>query len=601
MKCLWVEDFDKGTTPELEKFWRELYQLPGDYDLVLKRTLPAALEYLHDLQNDFDCVIIDIHLSCEDGVLGTSYKSYLEKVVSESFINKDRREIEKAGGFFVFLKLLLERGFPRDRMAFLTGNYSEDDGKNEVLQELLEIMENGPMVATAEAYVKTLDTAEREEIQSLMEELANFYHQKEDEIFEKYEEENGENFIAYLKHLAEEKVDKSSANMAQNTYNEYKALFEKAGISPSKPYIKEGQEEKTTLSIKRHTRRLKKWLKRMDSEYYRLRRSMIEICDGLLGLLEGRKDMGIEANSGLYIFNRIQNINHEEAYDIKEIINMLTLLKELLPFKEPSEIQKKKLYTQVLRTLSHYWETKTAFYPSTFSKEEYYKNFYCVMKILRNWMAHSKINEASVTEANVGFFFILAMRTYFDLGYEVDKNNPLLKKIGYYERKLLELHHNKVGIGELINYFKFYPADKGNGIRRSKFEEILKLSFTEITKKEMSSFKKAYEGKDNISYNVYAKMKNIGDKDSQIEATIEDLYKLFWHSIFYSRLEGYHQHAEDLTQLVIRFTFSGDKTWLKEEEILTQLFIHTFYPTFSREIEKLKEKREIRIKDTVIS
>lgn len=47
-------------------------------------------------------------------------------------------------------------------------------------------------------------------------------------------------------------------------------------------------------------------------------------------------------------------------------------------------------------------------------------------------MAHNKIKE-EFNEADIGFFFILAIRTYFDLGNKLDENNDELKKIRYYE------------------------------------------------------------------------------------------------------------------------------------------------------------------------
>lgn len=81
---------------------------------------------------------------------------------------------------------------------------------------------------------------------------------------------------------------------------------------------------------------------------------------------------------------------------------------------------------------------------------------------------------------------------------------------------------------ELIGYFKFDKVkDEDIDESKSKLEQVLKLSFTNITKKEMEAFKNNSLSKDNAGYNVYTKMKNIGDKRSKTDCSINDLYKLF--------------------------------------------------------------------------
>lgn len=594
MKCLWIEDFDKGTTPKLEKFWRELYEFPQDYDLALKKNLTAALDYIDNIESDFDSVIIDINLDSKDEELGVNYKRYLEDVVSDKLLSKEQDDIEKAGGFLIFLKLILERGFPRERMAFLTGNYTEEDAKSEVAEEILEIMKDWDMDAIANEYLETLSPYEKDDFDSLLDELGNLYRDIEDEIFDKFEEERTKNFISYLKELHTIQKNKIKDATIKNTYNEYKKIFTNAGINPSKPYIKQGFDEQPPRAIKRHTRKFKKWIKDMDTNYHCLRRSIIEISEGLLYLLE--------ENENLFIFNTDNNFKNEveEIYGIEEIKSILHLLKGLLPLKEPSKIQKQKLYNQIIRIISHYWEIKNPYYPSRFKKDRYYENIYCVMKLLRNWMAHNKIKE-EFNEADIGFFFILAMRTYFNLANKLEENNEELDKIRYYEIKLLQLQDKKCKIGELIGYFKFNRVqDEERDASKSKLEQILKLSFTNITKKEMEAFKNSSLSKDNAGYNVYTKMKNIGNKRSKTDCSINDLYKLFWHSIFYSWLDSYSKSSEDLTKLIIKFGFADRITRLDESEILTQIFMCTFHKTFSKEIEKLDKQILTQINDKAI-
>lgn len=584
MKCLWIEDFDKGTKPQLEKFWKQLYELPQGYDIVLKKNLTSALNYIDNKENDFDSVIIDINLDSKDEELGVDYKRYLEDVVSDKLLSKELEDIEKAGGFLIFLKLILERGFPRERMAFLTGNYSEEDARSEVIQEILQIMKRWNKNVIADEYLENLSSCEKDNFDSLLDELGNLYRKKEDEILDIFEEEKTEKFILYLKELQSSKSNEKKQSKSDNTYNEYKRIFSNAGINPSKPYIKQGLGQEPSFAIKRHTRRFKKWIKEMDTNYHTLRRSIMETTNNILKLLK--------EDENLFIFNGEKNINdeNEDICDIEEIKSMLYLLKGLLPLKEPSDMQKKKIYRQVIRIISHYWDTKNPFYPNSFSKKYYHKNIHCLMKLLRNWMAHNKIEE-NFSEADVGFFFILAIRTYFNLGNKLDENNKELKKIRYYEIKLLELQDKKIGKGKLISYFKINTGGPNEEDKsKSKIEEILRLSFTNITKKEIKSFGKNSISKEHVGYNVYTKIKNIGGRKSQEKAEINDLYKLFWHSIFYSWLDAYNERSDDLTRLTVKFGFADRITWLNENEILTQIFMNTFYRTFSEEIVEVNKK-----------
>lgn len=113
-RVLWLEDIKK------EEFNQDPFS-EDEYRLV--RTMEEMLDTIdHDEMFNYDLVILDINM--EEGVC-----SGAEKIVSrlkagglyfseEEDINE---LIRSRGGYFIFL-YLLKKGFPSDRIAFLTGN-----------------------------------------------------------------------------------------------------------------------------------------------------------------------------------------------------------------------------------------------------------------------------------------------------------------------------------------------------------------------------------------------------------------------------------------------------------------------------------------------
>lgn len=160
------------------------------------------------------------------------------------------------------------------------------------------------------------------------------------------------------------------------------------------------------------------WVKsRYDNPYSRLRRGIIEGCQHLKNLPEEK----------LRFNNFIQD--QDKQITLEDLHNYLDVLENFLPLREPSD--KTTFYKLFVRTLVHEWESanpwKSKKSVSQESKQELFA-FAWIMKMTRNWSAHSRIFE-NINEQDVAYLFIVNMRAMFFL------NDSLLG----YEKHLLQL------------------------------------------------------------------------------------------------------------------------------------------------------------------
>ena len=120
LNILWVED---NFSPEKQKTWF------NGRNLEVKTNFISALEAIHENLNQYDLVILDIDLE------NSPQDEKITKLAKYFF--KTEAEFLKESGIFLFLKLI-ERGFTRDRIIFLTGNADENISRVDELRKAFE-------------------------------------------------------------------------------------------------------------------------------------------------------------------------------------------------------------------------------------------------------------------------------------------------------------------------------------------------------------------------------------------------------------------------------------------------------------------------------
>lgn len=577
MKCLWVEDFSFNNNVEEEKGLRDKYDLLHE-DVVLKTSLTDALAYIDqiDVMGDdydkIDAVILDISLTIGDKVNDRDYKDYLKGVVSEEYLERDKENVGQVGGFYIFLKLILDKGFPRDRIAILTSNYQVDEA-NIALDNVIRYLKRYSRYDKFQEVEKRImdnksasseNTATNKEI-----EIYNYMKIIKDidsaniGVLEEHLKGDINSLIIYLDKLRSE-INKDKE--VGNAYNQYVDIFESAGIKPPIAFLKDNEE---------HIEKFKKWKKGQNNDYYILRRGIIEICRELKKRLRTEKEEFILFNK--FMHNKTSK-EKREMFSVQYFQEMLSYLQYIFPTKEP--IDKSSIYRQIIRIISHDWESAYAVYPHSFQMEKYQKNLCTIMKLLRNWTAHSKIRD-EFTSADVGFLFIIAMRTFFNIECRFENlNEGDFSKISYYEKTLLQLGSKKISNEELVSIF----TEEENG--RYKLYYILSASFNEITKREYLSYgeNEKWKWSESVSFNVYKKLETIGNNSSKINVKINDLYRMLWHSIFYSKWKEYNGESDNYTSLEVDFHIINLNTSILEgDNIIYELLKSTYMKFIANE------------------
>ncbi len=171
------------------------------------------------------------------------------------------------------------------------------------------------------------------------------------------------------------------------------------------------------------------WVKRCYGDpYSRLRRGIIEGCKYLKNLTEEK----------LRFNNFIQE--QDKQITLEDLHNYLDLLENFLPLRVPPDpATVYKLYKLFVRTLAHEWESATPWKSKNLASLELYA-FTSIMKLTRNWSAHSRVFE-KINEEDVAYLFIVSMRAMFVL------DDNLLR----YEKHLLQLFKFVISEQEVIN------------------------------------------------------------------------------------------------------------------------------------------------------
>ncbi|MCM0650121.1 hypothetical protein NBE98_17270 [Clostridium swellfunianum] len=288
MKYLCVDDDIRD-----KQLYCETYNLEPERVLYAD-TLNKALDIIDNNFGEFDAAILDINIAIEND-------DYLDKL--KGIVTQERLKNGSStdGGFYIYLKLL-DKGFPNNRIAFLSAYINEDDikGYAERINELLKLMassgmlkETGAAQSFAEieqqvylslAYLRTVN-ALKYPINNVIKQLkAGLYK----DAFEGLQSINNSS-----SNSLEEISAAAEATKEQNNIEKSFKAFHEAGINiPSERKFSKSANKYYATSDKTEAKGLVKWLKNLDkNSYYALRSGIIEGCIEYLSYLNKAKAM----------------------------------------------------------------------------------------------------------------------------------------------------------------------------------------------------------------------------------------------------------------------------------------------------------------------
>jgi hypothetical protein len=245
------------------------------------------------------------------------------------------------------------------------------------------------------------------------------------------------------------------------------------------------------------------------TDYDILRKGVSEGCRSALALIE-KDTQNIQFG---------EFIKGADAADLQpEMRDYLKTLQSLLPAREPSD----KKYKLFIRTLTHEWEDKAE--PDNVKKDRWKYTCGQIMKCARNWTTHTN-QFNNLTEEQLAFFFLIAMRAMFKLPEQTQN----------YELLLLQLYQG------------------GNLPDKTTIAQFLSASYAAT----LNTYAKVLGGKgklepvnmDKINFISLLKTMQWHDKENKENFNyIRGLLQIFWHGLspITLRKPQYHQDSAKL-------------------------------------------------------
>ncbi|WP_131655635.1 hypothetical protein [Methylocucumis oryzae] len=308
--------------------------------------------------------------------------------------NIAEQDFLQESGMNLFLNLL-EHGFPKEQIIFLTANadinisridelreaYSE--GNDDVSDEILGTITNG---LSEETLKKCSEFIEAEDIDGFCQYLENYFNDLNDGV-------------------------------TNNTYNRFCEAYRRCRIEPPKAINKSLNEAKQHLNH---------WLENHErNDYLVLRRGIVEGCEFLKSHIE-KDDDNIKFRDFIKMENKQPTIEIPTA----DIRNYLDTLAQFLPLLKQSD-DPTIFYRLFLRTLVHEWEENVEAkwlkekHGNDLSKIRDIYTFGWLMKMTRNWVSHANLLEP-LKPWLIAFLFIVNMRAMFKLPKAIQPYEKIL-------------------------------------------------------------------------------------------------------------------------------------------------------------------------------
>lgn len=274
---------------------------------------------------------------------------------------------------------------------------------------------------------------------------------------------------------------------------------------------------------------IKSWVKsNYENPYSRLRRGIIEGCRYLI-------DKPLR-------FNGYSADSQKPAY--LDLENYLAILSSFLPLNEPENLSSvNKLF---IRTLAHEWDE--AVKPRKLDNDQVSWAFSWIMKMTRNWSAHSTVFE-QLFEKDVAFLFIVNMRAMFDLGAQ----------LAPYERYLLKLFDQPLEQ-------EFFKEKCGSDYKSRQ------IPLTQSYAAMLNKYGKTFE-----AINFHDLLNELQKKQTQSNRLlIQGLYQVFWFLTSFGRVYIDPYKVQQQKYLNYQFNYFD----YSSQEYLTEIGRHIYHRSF---------------------
>jgi hypothetical protein len=207
-------------------------------------------------------------------------------------------------------------------------------------------------------------------------------------------------------------------------------------------------------------------------------------------------------------FSEYNSDNKKQEY--LDLENYLAILSGFFSLTEPEAPS--LAYKLFIRTLAHEWDD--AVRPKNLGDSKVDKQvslaFSWIMKMTRNWSAHSKVFEG-LSAQDVAFLFIVNMRAMFELGSE----------LAPYEKYLLNLFESPL---EVEAFKSIYGMDFKDKRKFGNYFEERKIPLIQSYARMLDKYGKTFEA---ISFHDL--LNEVQKKSSESnQFLIKGLYQVFW-------------------------------------------------------------------------
>jgi hypothetical protein len=387
LNILWVED---EYSEQKQQQWFK------DRNVTVRTSFDAAEQTINSDLNRYDIVVLDINL--ENSETSENIKKYA------NYFGVSVGDFLGRSGMNLYF-MLLEHGFPKDRIVFLTANADETTSQINDLRQAFNNGDDGEVGKLIEIITAGFSGEERTKSYSFIDKPDG------------YDESDFNSLCDYLYSC----FNSLNHSQQKNTYEVLQETAKNCRIGMPRAFNK-------------NTNQLDVELTRLElNKYLVLRRGVIDGCSFLKTL--------INSNPEKIQFTDFIKADNNHEITATEIENYLEAVAQSLSNRESSGREALNIqYRLFLRTLAHEWEENIE---ANGIKQKHGDNldkvfdiytYAWIMKMTRNWVSHANLLEP-INPQFLAFLFLINMRSMFRLPKEIQD----------YEKSLLKIISQSIG------------------------------------------------------------------------------------------------------------------------------------------------------------
>ena len=437
MRILWIEDQSNDTE---EEFFAESIR---KHQICQEQKFDDAFETISNQIIEYDFVVLDLDLS-DDGSIEDS--KYAEKIRFKYSIEEE--EFKKEAGYHLAVELIVKKGFPLERMIFLTGNTIP--GFNNLINIINDIC------------YKIIDD-DFKGAENLYKSNRNEFPVENDETLKDIDEliknDDWDKVYDHIKEIKEQEIEekKEKSNFKTDIFPGLEKKFFDARI-PMPEAIKKGEKEE-----------LENWFDRILKPSDEKGRKYLDYMILRRGILNMLKRMENENLS--YYWKEIISKSKRDARtnqgDVRPLIdknNFISTLKYFFRNHELSKLdnkeirnkEEKQFYLTVCDFLTKIFEIYEFHELNKFKdKKQWYEDKSSALPafFLRNWIAHGLFNGSRndrFSAKDAAFTFLISVKGIFeckDMIERKDENRETFFELN--SEKWPELEDFKLLFGDL--------------------------------------------------------------------------------------------------------------------------------------------------------